>query len=438
MSRRRRRSRIALRLAISSRKLMASRMLVSCFMLIFPGLFFAYQFVVRLLPSLLTDQLMQQLSIGAGMFGSISGVYYFGYSLAHIPIAMLIEKYSPRSVISTSYITCGLLLFAFHNTTNFYLALVLRLLIGIVSSVGFVGSSKVALQWFAKEDYGVAFSFVFALALFGAVFSGEPMAALLDSYGSKTVVLALVGLSGILSFCTFLFLRSPDARDDQSGGAALGLKDVKTLVFSPAVLVLGSVSFSMVGLYNGFADLWGVRYITLNFSMPRSDAAFAVSSVFYGIMIGGPVLTYLGRKFGDGFIVACTGVLTAVIFYTVNLSDMELSKWFLAVCMFFMGILASYQVLVLSMCARIVSNRLATVAVSLLNCMNMLGGIAFHTSIGAGLDYLWDGTMRGEFRFYSAENFHIALLVIPAGALIGVLAVGIVLRMLRKNPVFHT
>ena len=45
------------------------------------SVFYAYQYVLRVMPNIMLDYIMQQFHIGAATFGQFSGVYYIGYSL---------------------------------------------------------------------------------------------------------------------------------------------------------------------------------------------------------------------------------------------------------------------------------------------------------------------------------------------------------------------
>ena len=56
-----------------------------------PLAFFAYQFILRLWPSLMMQQIMQQFSIDATAFGLLASAYYYGYSTMQIPIAFALN-----------------------------------------------------------------------------------------------------------------------------------------------------------------------------------------------------------------------------------------------------------------------------------------------------------------------------------------------------------
>ncbi len=117
-------------------------------MWVFPLAFFTYQFILRLWPSLMMQQIMQQFQIDATGFGLLASIYYYGYAGMQLPIAVLLDRYGARYVVCLCAITCGLATLLFTYTTNWHLALLSRFLVGAGSAAGFLATSKVISQWF--------------------------------------------------------------------------------------------------------------------------------------------------------------------------------------------------------------------------------------------------------------------------------------------------
>ena len=144
------------------------------FMWLFPLLFFAYQFILRLWPGLMMNQIMDQFSIDASHFGMLAAFYYYGYSVMQIPVAILLDRFSARRIIFVFAVLCGLAALIFTYTSNFYLALLSRFLIGAGSSVGFLGVSKVLSEWFPKVQYARMIGFSFTFGLMGGIYGADP------------------------------------------------------------------------------------------------------------------------------------------------------------------------------------------------------------------------------------------------------------------------
>lgn len=64
------------------------------------SLFYAYQYVLRVMPNIMMTDITQQFHIDTLVFGQFSGVYYIGYSLMHLPIGIMLDRFGPRKVMT--------------------------------------------------------------------------------------------------------------------------------------------------------------------------------------------------------------------------------------------------------------------------------------------------------------------------------------------------
>lgn len=85
-------------------------------MWVFPLLFFTFQFVLRLWPGLMMQQIMGQFSIDATHFGMLAAFYYYGYAGMQIPVAILLDRFSARYVVFAFATLCGLAVLIFTYT----------------------------------------------------------------------------------------------------------------------------------------------------------------------------------------------------------------------------------------------------------------------------------------------------------------------------------
>jgi len=68
-------------------------------MWIIASIFYAYQYVLRVMPSIMMGDISTQFNIDAATFGQFSGVYYIGYSLMHLPIGILLDRFGPKKIM---------------------------------------------------------------------------------------------------------------------------------------------------------------------------------------------------------------------------------------------------------------------------------------------------------------------------------------------------
>jgi hypothetical protein len=58
--------------------------MVLTFVWLLAALFYSFQYILRVLPSLMLNDILLRFNIDAEIFGQYSGLYYIGYALAHL------------------------------------------------------------------------------------------------------------------------------------------------------------------------------------------------------------------------------------------------------------------------------------------------------------------------------------------------------------------
>ncbi|KTD32784.1 major facilitator family transporter [Legionella nautarum] len=402
-------------------------------MWLLPLLFFAYQFILRLWPGLMMQQIMGQFSIDASHFGFLAALYYYGYSGMQIPAAILLERFSTRSVICFFALLCGLATLTFTYTNNWYLACLSRLLVGAGSAIGFLGVSKVVSEWFPKSRYARMVGLSFSFGLLGAIYGGKPISLLVANYSWQTVASCLAVAALLLGFTVYFFLSTPAQGIDSDAENQFKLGYFKTLLSSPLIWLLAIANFLMVGSLEGFADVWGVSYLMTAFHLPKGDAAQLVSFIFIGMLFGGPLLAFFSNRFGNYFTISSAGMLMAIAFLLL-LSTSEYNWFWLAGLFFVIGVMCCYQVIVFAAGADLVSRKLLGVTVAFLNCINMLGGSFFHTLIGQLMDSSWAGEMSKDgLKLYTLNSYYSSLNMIPYCAILGACLCGLLGYLLRSQ-----
>ncbi|HEX2582523.1 MAG TPA: MFS transporter, partial [Chlamydiales bacterium] len=216
------------------------------------SIFYAYQYILRVMPSILLEDVCQQFNIGAAAFGQFSGIYYIGYSALHLPIGILLDRVGPKKVMSISILltTIGLLPLLFAEHWGYPVAG--RALIGIGSSAAILGLFKIIRMSFSEARFARMLSISVTIGLIGAIYGGTPVSMMRDAFGYKAVIecFAFVGLA--LALATYWII--PNFKTESSGTV---LSDVKEVLTNRRVLLLCLSAGFMVGPLEGFADVWG-------------------------------------------------------------------------------------------------------------------------------------------------------------------------------------
>ena len=120
-------------------------------LLFIASLFYAYQYILRVMPNIMLSDITEQFNMGAATFGQFSGIYYIGYSLMHLPVGIMLDRYGPKKVMSGAILlsVAGLtpLIFASH----WAYPIAGRLLIGVGSSAAILGVFKIIRMSFEEK-----------------------------------------------------------------------------------------------------------------------------------------------------------------------------------------------------------------------------------------------------------------------------------------------
>lgn len=402
---------------------MSSRFSYICWVMWLLGAtFFAYQFVMRLFPGLVVEQIINKFQIDATSFGIFSSAYYYGYAGMQIPIAFLLDRYGPRVVISVCACVCAIATYVFAYSDSWSLILGSRLFIGAASAAGFLGTSKIISIWFNRAVYGRMIGFSFSYGLLGALYSGGPLSYLIAHFGWQQAAFFVFGLGAVLAGTIALFVRVPQEEKekfflDENPSIFFGIKEIFR---NYRILILGIGSLLMVGTLEGFADIWGVTYLMKAYAISKPEAAFATSLIFAGMIFGSPFLAFLSEKWKAYYeLTALCGIFLSIILAALFLFHNSFSYTMVCFLLFLAGIFCCYQVLIFAIGNQLVSASLIGITVAFLNCINMLGGSFFHTIIGGLLDCFWDGVSEGTVRVYCHLTYTKALWSVPLASFFG-------------------
>lgn len=376
--------------------------------------FYAYQYVLRVLPNIMMLDILEKFHIDAAIFGQYSGLYYIGYAGMHIPVGILLDRYGPKRILPACMIltVAGLLplLFAEHWI---YPALG-RLMIGMGSSAAILGVFKIIRMSFKEERFTLLLGFSVTIGLIGAIYGGQPVNSLMQLFGWEVVLQVMIGIGLLMAIATYLIVPSqPVSQDNESWWMS-----VKAVLTNPQIVLVCLFAGLMVGPLEGFADVWGKEYLKSVYHLSEAVAASLPSLIFLGMCFGSPVLSWITAKTKAyfGFIIL-SAVVMGLAFIFLLTGDVPV-QW-LAVLFVIVGIFCAYQILAIYLASSFVGERLVGLTTACANMIIMTFGYVFHSAIGKIMSSRWDGSfMTDGVPYYDASAYTQGLMVIPAGLLL--------------------
>lgn len=344
---------------------------------IIASVFYAYQYVLRVMPNIMLTDIMQQFQIDAATFGQFSGVYYIGYSLMHIPLGIMLDRFGPRVVMTACILltVSGLLplMFAHH----WFYPILGRFLMGLGSSAAILGAFKIIRMMFKEERFPRMLSFSVTIGLIGAIYGGAPVNYMRDTFGYQTVV-QIFALAGVaLAAVTYWIV--PHIKSEAQSTV---FSDIKEVLSDRRVIGSCLCAGLMVGPLEGFADVWGTAFLKQVYGFDSTVAASLPSMIFIGMCFGAPVLSWIAEKIGSYLLtIISSGVTMALVFF--SLLPWSISPGVLSALFVLVGMCCAYQILAIYSASTYVREGVAGLTTAIANMIIMTFGYVFHTVIGS-------------------------------------------------------
>lgn len=391
------------------------------------ALFYFYEYLLRVSPAVMTNDLMLNYNISAAGFGILSAVYMYIYSPLQLFVGLVMDRFGPRILLLQACAACVIGTYLFACSHSLMIGVIGRFLVGFGSAFAFVGVLKLAIIWLPPKRFAIISGMAMALGKIGGLTGVNLLTALVTRFGWQNTCYYAVAFGTVLLLVMICFIQD----GFRSGHSAMTGQQVSSMtkafaglwqvIKSKQMWISGTIGCLLYLPTVVFADLWGRMFFTQVYHFSNAKAAGVVSFIYLGWAIGGFMVGWISNRLRQrrlpitvGSIVAAT--LLSVVFFYPGLSGVSVSIIFLI-----FGMFSSAQVLVFAIGREISSSKSAGTAIALTNMFIMIGGAILQPVIGIVLDLLWDGTIVNGLHVYSTWNFQVALSVLPAGLMLSVI-----------------
>ncbi|MBX2824513.1 MAG: MFS transporter [Gammaproteobacteria bacterium] len=388
--------------------------------------FFAYAFIQRVSPSVMTAELMRDFAVGGTALGILSAMYLYPYALAQLPVGMLMDRYGPRPLLTITALICAISSCWFASAESLLMASIARGFVGVSVAFAFVGTLTIAATFFHASRFALLSGIVFTVGMTGAVAGQVPLRILVDllSWRETYYVLGAAALMLAVLIVIFVPSRVPPATR-REGSALNGLGAVCTNRQNWLCAIAG---FGASATMLSFSGLWAVPWMTMTLGFDERVAAGISSMIFVGWGMSSPVLGWLSDRLGTRKPILVGGALVALIALVLIVYGRLTSPLLLGALFFLHGAGACSMVVCFSLCREnnIAAN--SATAISLVNMCIVAGGAVMQPLLGWLLDLRWDGQLREGVRHYTVAAFDGALL-----GLIVVLGIALLCALLIRE-----
>lgn len=378
------------------------------------SLFYAYQYVLRVIPAISLNEITTRFSIDAAQFGTFCGIYYIGYTAASIPLSIAIDRFNTKKVIvgTILLVVIGMLPLI---SNNWYLAVIGRLASGIGSAGAILSLFKIIATYFNQRESSKMLGISVTIGLLGAIYGGKPLAHLMNSVGFVESIEILIMIGIAMAIVTFVLLPTTFSGEANTQVSVKDiLIDVKSIFSNKSLMYLAVAGGLMVGGLEGFADGWSSVTFEFIHGWNKLSAASAPSMIFLGMCIGASVIGYITEKSQKYYTIIVTSSIIMIACFTYILYGNGEYETLMLSVLFMIGFASAYQIVLMTKAGILSGNKLVTTGTAIANMIVMIFGTIYHSIIGnivSATNTLSDGAFSAESLSYGITPILFGLLV---------------------------
>jgi MFS family permease len=370
--------------------------------------FVLLQFLLQMSSGIVLAAVATEYQFNSFEAGILGAGFYYVYTLMQIPVGILFDRKSARTIITYSSLTMSVGCFLFFVSTQFNMIFLSRLIMGAGASFAFVGLSHFVRQYFQLKQFSFWIGLSETMVLFGVMASTFFLGKTISSIGYRPFIVSIGLCSLCISMITYYYV--PNFKPlTQRHFKWLHLKKIMT---NPIAWINGfyvGASFTIVSVFGG---MWSVLFLQSSMHVSLSTASRINALLFLGTAISCPlfgkvVMVFRNRRvilFSSCFI---STILMSIILYCPIQNSIVMSCLFLL-----LGLVCGAYMIAYEISNELAPPSLQSTATGFTNTLAVLTAPIYQPIIG----YLTD--------FYHTEGVDLAnayrfsLSIIPISLLI--------------------
>jgi MFS family permease len=378
--------------------------------------FYLIGFFLRVTPAVMTVELMQTFNISATALGNLSAFYFYSYVAMQVPTGILADIWGPRRLLTTGAFIAGTGILMFALAPSILWASLGRFLIGGSVAVAFVGTLKLAGEWFPAGFFSTVSGVALFVGIVGAVFAGMPLRLCVVAFGWRSTMLASAGVTFAICAGIWLMVRDHPAEKGYAGytnaATTAGARSRKQIISGivevlryPNTWLLFVIPGGLVGCVLTFGGLWGVPYLTTHYGLPTAQAAGLNSAMLVAWAVGGPVFGGISDRIGRRKPLYILGCLLAVSAWAIVLFLPGLPLPLFVTALLIAGFASGCMIISFAFAKESVPTRLSGTVNGVINMGIMMGPTLLQPVVGWMLDRSWRGDLVDGIRIYNIAAY---------------------------------
>lgn len=380
---------------------------------------FVSVFFHRMSTGAVADDLVKNLNINGATLGNLTAMNYYAYAIMQIPVGIMVDTIGVRKICTWGTLITGIGSILFGIATGIELAYIGRFLVGLGTSVIIVSIMKVQTQWFKPNQFSTLSGITSFVGNFGALLATFPLTYMVVQLGWRNSFYFMGFISIVLAIGIWIIVREYPAglqleKNHQKPAGKKTLQGVQQVLVNPYTWPPFFIMFTLVGATTAITGLWGIPYVTHVYGIPKQEAAWYMSFITFGFIIGSPIIGKLSDTLGGKIkkiLMISTACYTLIWIYLIAVGGKPpihvLPFLFLGI-----GLSMIPHILVFTNAKEVNDLAFAGSAIAIVNVGEFAGGSVLSWGIGALLDFGWTGKMVDGARIYDVKQYQMAFILV--------------------------
>ena len=311
------------------------------------AMFYCYEYLLRIEPSVMVDPLMREFQVTAGSLGLLVAMYYYAYTPLQAVVGVLTDYFGPRKVLITAIAFCTAGAYIFGQTSNVYVAGLGRIMVGIGSAFAFVGVLKLGAIWLHKKYFAIFAGLTTSLGMLGGMFGDVELSKMVQEYGWHHVMMVSVVAGVVLMVLFWLFVHDNKHSGRKDRAVATPPMSWRligvgfwNICKNGQLWITGIIGCCLYMSLTVIAEMWGIPFIQSMHPATHLLAAKLNSMIFFGWLVGSPVTGWVSNKMKSRKKPLIVGTLMSAILISIVVFAQPQNNIVLSVLLFFFGVFA--------------------------------------------------------------------------------------------------
>ncbi|MBT1073217.1 MFS transporter [Pelotalea chapellei] len=266
------------------------------------ALMYILVYFYRVSLAVVAGDISRELNLTPQDLGTLSGILFYVYAAAQLPLGPLIDRLGSRLVISGCGVLTAIGGILFSQAQSFSTAMTARMLIGVGTASVLMATFTIFSHWFPKREFGRVSGFMVAVGNLGNFSATAPLALSVAAIGWRSSFLAIGMLQVLVTILVYGMVRDHPPCTAASEGSPSGSQPAGMLAAWGEIFgsrdfwFLGLISFFWYGNYLALQGLWGGPFLMDVLHLSRQSAGQMLMFTSLGFICGSMVTDTIARR----------------------------------------------------------------------------------------------------------------------------------------------